>query len=119
MTTVLVVDDEPAIVETLAELLAWEGYDVLVASDGARALEQLRDHARPDVVILDFMMPVMDGITTLREIRATPELAGLKIILTTAAPASIPKDAPPFESLLVKPFTVKDLRAVMERVLGP
>ena len=118
MSSILVVDDEPAIVETLAELLAWEGHTVLMANDGAAALEELRKGIQVDVVVIDFMMPVKDGIEALREIRATPELASLKVILTTAAPMNIPKDSPRYDFLLVKPFTIDDVRNAVTKVLG-
>jgi CheY-like chemotaxis protein len=118
MSSILVVDDEPAIVETVAELLTWEGHSVLTANDGAQALGELRRGAAPvDVILLDFMMPVKDGIQTLREIRADEKLASVKVILTTAAPTSIPKDAPSYDALLVKPFSVDDLRDAIARVL--
>jgi CheY-like chemotaxis protein len=117
MSSVLVVDDEPAIVETVAELLTWEGHSVLTANDGAQALDELRGGGSIEVVILDFMMPVKDGIQTLREIRADGGLASIKVILTTAAPTAIPKDAPAYDALLVKPFSVDDLRDAIARVL--
>ena len=117
MSSILVVDDEPAIVETVAELLSWEGHTVLTANDGAHALEVLRGSTKVDVVIIDFMMPVMDGIQCIREIRADEKLASTKIILTTAAPTAIPKDAPRYDVLLVKAFSVDDLREAIARVL--
>ena len=119
MSSILVVDDEPAIVETVAELLSWEGHSVLTANDGEHALVELRKSAptQVEVVILDFMMPVKDGIQTLREIRADAQLASLKVILTTAAPTSIPKDAPTYDALLVKPFSVDQLKDAIARVL--
>jgi CheY-like chemotaxis protein len=117
MSSILVVDDEPAIVETVAELLTWEGHTVFTANDGAHALAGLRTGTKVDVILLDFMMPVKDGIQTLREIRADAELAAVKVIMTTAAPTSIPKDAPPYDALLVKPFSVDDLREAIARVM--
>jgi CheY-like chemotaxis protein len=117
MSSILIVDDEPAIVETVAELLSWEGHSVLTANDGAQALGELQRGAHVDVVLLDFMMPVKDGIQTLREIRADAKLASIKVILTTAAPTSLPKDAPRYDALLVKPFSVDDLREAIARVL--
>lgn len=116
MISILVVDDEPAIVETVAELLTWEGHTVLTANDGAQALAELRGRGAVDVVLLDFMMPVKDGIQTLREIRTDAQLAPLKVILTTAAPTSIPKDAPRYDALLVKPFSVDQLRDAIARM---
>ena len=58
--TVLVVDDQPLVRELLADALAAAGYEVLAAGNGARALDLVRDR-RPDVIVLDIMMPVVDG----------------------------------------------------------
>lgn len=116
MSSILIVDDEPAIVETVAELLSWEGHSVLTATDGLQALGILRGEIKIDVVILDFMMPVMDGIRCIREIRADAKLASVRVILTTAAPTAIPKDAPAYDFLLVKPFSVDELRDAIARV---
>ena len=102
---------------TIAELLRWEGHTVFTANDGAHALSELQSRPNVEVVLLDFMMPVKDGIQTLREIRADAQLAHLKVILTTAAPMSIPKDTPSYDALLVKPFSVDNLRSAIARVL--
>jgi len=118
MPAILVVDDEPAILETIAELLSWEGHSVVTAADGVEAIEALNARRNIDVVVLDFMMPVKDGIQTLREIRATPELASIKVILTTAAPTNLPADAPRWDALLPKPFSVDDLLGAIARVLA-
>jgi two-component system response regulator MprA len=120
MATILVVDDEPAIVETLTELLTWDGHAVLSASDGERALDQLRSaDPMPDLVILDFMMPLRDGIQTLRVMRETQELALVPVLFMTAAPMSLPADGPRYEVLLVKPFGVRELRAAIKKALEP
>ncbi len=118
MATMLVVDDERTIVETIHELLTWDGHAVVTASNGARALEVLAHH-RPDLVLLDFMMPVKDGIQTLRAMRSDEQLASIPVIFMTAAPMSIPRDAPRYEHLLVKPFNVQVLREAIQSVLGP
>ena len=118
MATILVVDDEHAIVETIVELLTWDGHTVLAASHGVRALEVLATH-KPDVVLLDFMMPLKDGIETLRAMRSDSALASVPVIFMTAAPMSIPSDAPAYELLLVKPFGVEALREALRTVLGP
>ncbi|MDB4946060.1 MAG: response regulator [Labilithrix sp.] len=118
MATILVVDDERTIVETVVELLTWDGHVLVSASNGVRALEALAKR-RPDLVLMDFMMPLKDGIETLRIIRNDPQLASLPVILMTAAPMSIPADAPRYDQLLVKPFNVQGLREAIERVLGP
>lgn len=118
MATILVVDDETTIVDTIVELLTWDGHTVVAASNGAIAL-QLLAKSRPDVVLLDFMMPLKDGIETLRAIRADPSLTTLPVIFMTAAPMSIPSDAPSYDVLLVKPFSVDVLREALRGVLGP
>jgi CheY-like chemotaxis protein len=118
MATILVVDDEHAIVETIVELLTWDGHVVVAASNGARALEILATR-KPDLMLLDFMMPLKDGIETLRAMRSDVELASVPVIFMTAAPMSIPTDAPAYELLLVKPFSVEVLREAIRTVLGP
>lgn len=118
MATILVVDDERTIVDTIVELLTWDGHTVVAASNGAIAMELLAK-SRPDVVLLDFMMPLKDGIETLRAIRADATLATLPVIFMTAAPMSIPSDAPSYDVLLVKPFSVEVLREALRGVLGP
>ena len=118
MATILVVDDERTIVETVVELLTWDGHTLVSASNGMRALEAIAKQM-PDLVLLDFMMPLKDGIETLRVLRADPATASLPVILMTAAPMSIPADAPSYNVLLVKPFNVQGLREAIQTVLGP
>jgi two-component system, OmpR family, alkaline phosphatase synthesis response regulator PhoP len=81
--TVLLVDDEPDILEFLGYNLEREGYKVLKAKNGKKALKLARDH-KPQLVILDVMMPVMDGMETCAEIRKIPELSGTLIAFLTA-----------------------------------
>lgn len=117
MARILVVDDDHTIVETIAELLTRDGHDVTEASDGVCALEILAG-GRPDLVLLDFMMPLKDGIETLRAIRANPELVSVRVIFMTASPESVPADAPRFDLLLAKPFGTESLRGAIRTVLA-
>jgi CheY-like chemotaxis protein len=112
---VLLVDDDIDYHETLAWLLAEEGYRVTSAFDGDEALELLAGDLRPDVIILDMMMPVMDGATTLAAVRADPATAGIPVILSTA---SMVHDEPVegATALLRKPFEVGDLLALVARL---
>jgi len=80
---VLVVDDEEAILELLKYNLEKEGYEVKVADNGQVAVETARKF-RPEVVLLDIMMPVMDGVEACRQLRAIPELANTFIVFLTA-----------------------------------
>jgi CheY-like chemotaxis protein len=101
MPTVLVVEDEPDIRDAIAEALSSEGYAVLVATDGKRALDCLRDGAITNVIVLDMMMPVMDGWQFLAEKQADPVLARIPVIVTSAAPQRLPQGA---TTLMRKPF---------------
>ena len=81
--TILLVDDEADILEFLGYNLEKEGYRVLKAKNGKKALKLAQEH-RPHLVILDLMMPVMDGMQTCNEIRKIPELAGTLVAFLTA-----------------------------------
>ena len=79
----LVVDDEPAILETTRFILENEGFEVTTAPDGLAALEALA-RSRPDAVLLDLMMPGLDGYATCRRIREDVQLQGLPVAVLTA-----------------------------------
>lgn len=111
---ILVVDDEVSIADTLAELLAWEGHEVVTAGNGRAALDVIATQ-RPDVILCDFMMPIMDGAQLCREVKSKPELCGIPFILMTAAPQGLPKGVP-FDRLLVKPFGADELRTILAAV---
>jgi CheY-like chemotaxis protein len=83
MSTVLLVEDTPIIREPLARLLADEGYDVSSASDGLQAQMQLATH-RPDLIVLDVLMPHMDGLAFLQVLRTDPKTADIPVIALTA-----------------------------------
>ena len=83
MSTVLIVDDDLTARETLIAMLEGEHYDLQAAKDGMQALHMLEE-LQPDLILLDVMMPGMDGYEVCRRIRATPELAEVPIILLTA-----------------------------------
>ena len=80
---VLIADDEPNIVISLEFLLKREGFEVWVAGDGEIALEMIEKH-RPDLVLLDVMMPKKNGYEVCQRIRATPEWKATKVIMLTA-----------------------------------
>ncbi len=80
---ILVVDDEPANRALLRKILGHHGYDVVEAEDGADALVAVERH-RPDLVVLDVMMPRLDGIEVCQRLRSQPRHAGLPILLLTA-----------------------------------
>jgi len=108
MTTILLVDDEPAIIETLAEVLVWEGFDVVTAANGKDGLAKL-EQMTPDLAIIDYMMPVMDGVQMIRAMRAHPAYADIPVLVITAAPIAVPEDIRKSTAILGKPFDVAAL----------
>lgn len=118
MKKVLIVDDEFSIVETLAEILAWEGYATASAPNGEAALRAIAA-ARPDLILLDYMMPVMDGVQLLRALRADASLASIPVVMMTAAPLGISDADRCWDALLVKPFDAEQLVRTIHRLLGP
>jgi CheY-like chemotaxis protein len=83
MSTVLVVEDSAVAREVVMKILQREGYDVVGASNGLEALDRVHSEI-PDLVLLDVMMPEMDGITLLEELRDEPQYKELPVILLTA-----------------------------------
>src|SRR3712207_7159374 len=86
MTTVLVVDDEPLIAMALEAALEDAGYRVATAANGRQGLQRLSEAPRPDLVLLDMMMPVMNGPAMLAAMAADPDLAGIPVIVLSSLP---------------------------------
>ena len=86
---ILVVDDDASIRAAMRELLETEGYDVTEAANGLAALGKLRAGLRPAVILLDLMMPVMDGWDLRTEQLRDPELAAIPVLIVTAAGFSL------------------------------
>jgi two-component system sensor histidine kinase/response regulator len=103
---VLVVDDDRDTRESLQEAFEEEGYSAITAADGREALEKLADaEQRPDVVVLDIAMPVMDGNRMYETMRADPDLARIPVVAST----STPERAPPGVVVVPKPFKLERL----------
>lgn len=117
MQTVLVVDDEFGIAEVLAEVLGDAGYDVVTAIHGRQALERLAAR-RPDVILLDFMMPVMNGPATLAALAADPGHRTIPVILMSSLPETAVA-ARGYAAFLRKPFKVAAMLEAIARVLAP
>lgn len=120
-TSVLVVDDEPQVVWMLRFSLEAEGYQTLEARDGRAALEEIRRH-RPDLVLLDVMMPVMDGWSVLEELQALPEQERPRVVVVSAR-ASLRDRAKAAElgadAFVAKPFNVEDLLDLLRALDRP
>jgi len=82
--TILVVDDDPDVRSTLAEILAEEGYRVMEAASGREALAYLQTSAPPALILLDLMMPDMDGWQFREEQQADPRLAAIPVVVVSA-----------------------------------
>ncbi len=122
----LVVDDEPSIRELLSASLSFAGFEVATAEDGQEALRIVADY-RPDLVVLDIMLPDTDGFTVLRRLRSqSPDLADVPVVFLTA------RDAPSDkvqgltvggDDYVTKPFSLEEvvarIRAVLRRTRPP
>ena len=111
-TKILIVDDDAHLLTTLTDFLRFEGFEVLNAADGKQALALLRT-VRPDVILLDVMMPGMDGGEVAQAIRAIPALKTTPIIFTTAVVSKAEERTHGGqiggESFLAKPFNLDEL----------
>ncbi|NSW55398.1 MAG: response regulator [Armatimonadetes bacterium] len=116
--TILVVDDERHIVRLVEVNLQRAGYNVDTAYDGVEALEKVRA-SKPDMIVLDVMMPRMDGFEVLQNLQANPDTAEIPVIMLTAKA----QDADIFKgwqqgvsSYLTKPFNPRELLTFVERI---
>ena len=120
MSRILVVDDEEDIVELIAVNLQRKGYDTLTAYNGTAALEVARKE-RPDLILLDVMMPCQDGLTVLTRLRSDPATQATPIVIITARRET----ATIFSALargatdvILKPFGMADMLKAVERYLS-
>jgi len=119
--TILVIDDEKDLLELVRDNLEKEHFDVICARDGASGLQIARDHL-PDVVVLDLMMPGMDGLEVCRQLRADARTAHIPLVMLTARSTEADRVVGlemGADDYIVKPFSVRELlariRAVMRR----
>ena len=115
-TTILTADDDPQLLRLVARNLELEGYEVLMASDGKQALEQIEQQV-PDLVLLDVMMPKIDGFTVCQRVR---EFSAVPIIIVTARGQDQDKVRGlnlGADDYLTKPFSVDELLARVQAVL--
>ena len=119
--TILYIEDEPEIVELVRLILARQDYDMLTAADGPAGLELLRQQPC-DLVLLDLMMPGMDGWEVLRRIRADAALQHMPVIILTAKALAQDRDyglhVAGAQAYVTKPFFMHDLIGTIGRVLS-
>ncbi|HZI14069.1 MAG TPA: response regulator transcription factor [Myxococcus sp.] len=114
--SVLLVEDEEDIRAAVAEILEDEGFEVVIASNGVEALDELKHMGRPTLIVLDLMMPVMNGHEFLASIRDTPKLKAVPVLVLTAVATEAPPGA---RDMLRKPFIVEELLEAVQRVCAP
>lgn len=117
---VLLIEDEPNIIEAIRFLLTREGWRVEAHSNGADAVDLVR-RARPDLVILDMMLPGKSGMDILRELRALGELSGLPVLMLTARGQSRDRDMAEkagVSRFMTKPFSNAEVLAAVRDLVA-
>lgn len=124
MIKILVVEDETTLAETLTDNLTDEGYEVFSAVDGENALSMIRAKM-PDLVVLDVMLPILDGLSVCRIVRKDPTISHIPIIMLTARGAEVDKIVgleSGADDYMVKPFGLGEflarVRAMLRRMPG-
>jgi CheY-like chemotaxis protein len=117
MKYVLVVDDEEFIRQVVGEVLRDEGYGVLFAGSGRSMLDLLRTE-RPDLVLLDVMMPDGDGREALRAMRSQPDLRDIPVVIVSTG-VTLPRLEGAGEVVLEKPFDLERLLRLVRDTIGP
>ena len=119
MRTILIVDDEWALAEVLSAILRDEGYRTLVAGNGREA-EALLKNERVDLVVADFLMPIMDAPALIAWMKRESELIGIPVIIMTSLPeTTVRARAGAFAAYLQKPFMIDDIAEAVARHLLP
>lgn len=118
--TILAVDDDPDILGMITLRLGKRGYNILTAADGEAALEMALEH-KPDLVVLDVMMPKMSGWEVARSLRQNPETKAMKIVILTAIGEQVNAMTSPLyqvDAHIDKPFDFVVLEETIDRLLG-
>ena len=117
MSTILVVEDEFDVQQIVADVLRDEGHEVFVCGTGREALQRLSEF-RPDVVLMDVMLPIFSGLQVLDVMRKTPGLDSVPVVLMSEAE---PRGVQPghWQFFLKKPFRLEHLLDAVARVVGP
>ncbi len=118
--SVLLAEDEPNIVESISFLLKREGFEVMVTGDGGTALETAIAE-KPDVMVLDLMLPEMDGYEVLRNLRANQEVKNLPVLMLTAKGQKIDRETAlecGADLFMTKPFSNADIIAAVNSLVS-
>jgi CheY-like chemotaxis protein len=117
MRAVLVVDDEFGVAEVLQAILEDEGYRVVTAINGKQGMARLAE-GPPDIVLLDFMMPIMDGAAMLAAMKADPDYAPIPVVMMSSLSEDvIAESATGYVGFIRKPFLMKQVVETIARLL--
>jgi two-component system response regulator VicR len=118
---VVCIEDEPEMIDLVRLILGRKGFDVIGADGGIEGLETVR-REKPDLVLLDLMMPDMDGWEVYQQIKADPELRDIPVVVVTAKAQSIDKvlglHIAKVDDYITKPFGPQELLESVEKILG-
>jgi two-component system response regulator MtrA len=118
--TVLVVEDDARSIRLMELILGSCGFQTVIATNGAQALDFMRAR-RFDLIVLDLMLPGVDGFEVLRQVRGDPELAGVPIVITSATADATSKQAAAdlgADAYVTKPFRKAELFDVIQSLIG-
>jgi CheY-like chemotaxis protein len=113
---ILVVDDDPLLLELLGDALELAGHDVVTALNGKACYSHLKSRKLPDLITLDCRLPDVSGTTILRSIRANPIQRHIPVIIITASPedlADVPEEL--YQALMTKPFPLQDVLRLVDQ----
>ena len=119
MKKILVVEDNPASIELITEILSGRGYEIIEAYDGRQALQKIEE-TEPDLVLLDIQLPVLDGFAVLSQVRQNPRFANLCVVAVTAMVMKEDREKglrAGFDAFIGKPVDAAALRLEVDRLL--
>ena len=118
---VVCIEDEPEMIDLVRLILGRKGFDVIGAAGGIEGLEKVK-REKPDIVLLDLMMPDMDGWEVYQQIKADPDVSDIPIVVVTAKAQSIDKvlglHIAKVDDYITKPFGPQELLESVEKILG-
>lgn len=120
MSRILVVDDSPTVVQVVRQMLVEGHYDVLSASDGEEAIRVATDH-HPDLVLLDIILPKLNGYQVCRQIKSSPETARIPVVMITRKAKEEDRQwgvEQGADAYIPKPFNAQDLLDVVQRLIS-
>ena len=109
---ILLVEDDDILRGAMQMVLEWEGYRVACAGDGLEALARLREGCRPSLILLDVLLPVLDGVRFRQWQRRDPELAAIPVVVVSVLDAA---DCPEAAAYVRKPFAAEELLEAVRR----